>query len=86
MVVSICLNCVEIAQLKFCSFALVHYSLLHNHQGGGTQLFFGGCVPHRFPKVGSREGIFLGTKMCVLRAEILAKTRLKMHFLFFPKN
>ena len=27
--------------------------------GGGTQLFFGGCVPHGFPKVGSRERIFL---------------------------
>ena len=55
--------------------------------GGGTQLFFGGCVPHGFPKVGSRERIFLekwgvlGTKIrkiCVLRAEILTKTRLKM--------
>ena len=28
-------------------------------RGGGTQLFFGGCVPHGFPKVGSRERIFL---------------------------
>ena len=29
--------------------------------GGGTQLFFfvGRCVPHGFPKVGSRERIFL---------------------------
>ena len=26
---------------------------------GGTQFFFGGCVPHRFPKVWSRERIFL---------------------------
>ena len=54
---------------------------------GGTQFFFGGCVPHGFQKVGSREWIFLeklgvfGTKMwkiCILRAEILSKTRLKM--------
>ena len=27
--------------------------------GGGTQLFFGGCVPHGFQNVGSRERIFL---------------------------
>ena len=26
---------------------------------GGTQLFFGGCVPHGVPKVGSSERIFL---------------------------
>ena len=26
---------------------------------GGTQLFFDGCMPHVFPKVGSRERIFL---------------------------
>ena len=54
---------------------------------GGTQLFFGGCVPHGFPKVGSREWIFLQKwgvlgmkiqKICILRAEILTKTRLKI--------
>ena len=64
-----------------------HRSHFHPGGGGGTQLFFGGCVPHGFPKVGSREWIFLekwgvlGTKIrkiCVLRAEILTKTRLKM--------
>ena len=27
--------------------------------GGGTQIFFGGCVPRRFQNVGSRERIFL---------------------------
>ena len=27
--------------------------------GGGTQLYFCGYVPHGFPKVGSRERIFL---------------------------
>ena len=50
---------------------------------GGTQLFFfDGFVSRGFPKVGSREWIFiekwgvLGTKIqkfCILRAEILAK-------------
>ena len=29
-----------------------------SYGGGGTQPFFGGCVPHGFPKVGSRERIF----------------------------
>ena len=57
-------------------------------QGPGRHsTFFGGCVPHRFPKVGSREWIFLEKwgvlrtkirKICILRAEILTKTRLKM--------
>ena len=28
-------------------------------QLGGTQLFLGGCVPHGFQNVGSREQIFL---------------------------
>ena len=37
--------------------------------GGGNQLFFGGYVPHRFPKVGSREWIFL-EKLGVLGAKI----------------
>ena len=27
--------------------------------GGHSTFFFGGCVPHGFPKVGSRERIFL---------------------------
>ena len=27
--------------------------------GGALNFFFGGCVPHGFPKVGSRERIFL---------------------------
>ena len=42
--------------------------------------FFGGCVPHRFPKVGSRKSGVSGMKIwkiCILRAEILAKIRLK---------
>ena len=26
---------------------------------GALNFFFGGCVPHGFPKVGSRERIFL---------------------------
>ena len=30
-----------------------------NTPGGVLNYFFGGCVPHRFPKVGSRERIFL---------------------------
>ena len=60
---------------------------------GGHSTFFGGCVPHRFPKVGSREQILLekwgalGTKIwkiCILRAESLVKTRLKMQN--FSKN
>ena len=28
-------------------------------RGGALNFFFGGCVPHGFPKVGSRERIFL---------------------------
>ena len=52
-------------------------------------LFFGGCVPHGFPKVGSREQIFLKNedlgmkiwKICILRTETLAKIRLKMQIL-----
>ena len=44
-------------------------------------------MPHGFSKVGSRERIFLEKcgvlgmkiqKICILRAEILTKTRLKM--------
>ena len=27
---------------------------------GGTQIFFGGYLLHGFPKVGSREWVFLG--------------------------
>ena len=51
---------------------------------GGTQLFFLCYVPHRFPKVGSRERVFLKKlgvlgakirKFCLLRAEILAKNK-----------
>ena len=64
-----------------------------NLNGGGLN-FLCGCVPYGFPKNGSRERIFrleklgvLGTKkmnICVLRAEILVKTRLEMHN--FSKN
>ena len=52
--------------------------------GGDTQLFFGWYVPHRFPKVGYREQVFLekigvlGAKIqefCTLRAEILAENK-----------
>ena len=52
--------------------------------GGGTQLFFGGCVLHGFQNVESKEQIFLektgvlGTKIWVKRARILAKTWLKI--------
>ena len=57
---------------------------------GALNFFFGRYVPRVFPKVGSRERIFfeklgaLGTKICILRAEILAKTRLKIQF--FSEN
>ena len=34
-------------------------ALVLRRGGGGHSTFFGGCVPHRFPKVGSRELIFL---------------------------
>ena len=53
-------------------------------EGGGTQLFFGRCVPRGFPKVGSRERVFLEKlgvlgakiqKICVLRTHILAKNK-----------
>ena len=36
---------------------------------GGTQLFLGGCLPHGYLKVGSRERIFL-EKCGVLGTEI----------------
>ena len=51
---------------------------------GGTQLFFGGYVSRRFPKIGSRERILLEKwgvfewkfrKFLALRAEILTKNR-----------
>ena len=54
---------------------------------------FDGYVPHGFPKVGSREQIFLDKlgilgkkiwKICVLRAEILAKD--KTENAIFSKN
>ena len=36
------------------------WNRLSQKPGGGNHLtFFGGCVPHGFPKVGSREWIFL---------------------------
>ena len=59
------------------------HNLFSHVPGGHSTSFWWVCVPHRFPKVGSREWIFLekwgvlGMKMCILRAEILAKTRLK---------
>ena len=70
---------------------LVNKSIQNPEGEGDIQLFFGGCVPHGFPKVGSRDRIFLekwgvlGTKImktCILRAEILAKTSLKTQFFF----
>ena len=71
---------------------------VHSYSGiksGGTLNFFGECVPHGFPKVGSRELILLekwgvlGTKIlkiCILRVEILAKTRLKMQIFLTIEN
>ena len=55
-------------------------------QGGGLghSTFFGGYVPRGFPKVLSRERVFLEKlgvleakiqKFCILRAEILAKNK-----------
>ena len=46
--------------------------------GEGTQLFFGGCVPHRFQNVGSRERIFL-KKMGVLGTKILKNLGLESY-------
>ena len=62
--------------------------------GEGHSTFFCGCVPHRFPKVGPREWIFLekwgvlGTKIWkiyILRPEIWSKQGWKCIF-FPPKN
>ena len=58
---------------------------------GGTQLFFGEYVPRWFPKVGSRERVFLEKigvlgakiqKFCVLRAEFLAENKAEKAKLF----
>ena len=62
---------------------------------GGTQLLIGGCVPQGFPKVGSREHIYLEKcgvlgmqilKICLLRSEILAKQGSKMQFFSYIEN
>ena len=44
--------------------------------GGALNFFFGGCVPHGFPKVGSRERIFL-EKLGGLGNENLENLRLE---------
>ena len=59
---------------------LFNQSLRAETHAGGTQLYFGGYVLYGFPKVRSSESRFslkdegLG-KFCILRAEILAKTK-----------
>ena len=46
---------------------------------GGTQLFFGGYVPRGFPKVGSREWVFL-EKLGALGAKIQKLCVLELKF------
>ena len=41
---------------EFCAVTFA-YVFSGQCPGGGTQLFFGGCVPHGLPKVGSKEQI-----------------------------
>ena len=62
--------------------------------GGHSTFFFGGYVPRGFPKVGSRERIFLEKcgvlgakiqKFCALRAEILAQNKAENAFFLFTK-
>ena len=60
-----------------------HFDRLNNEQDCNAKSklkpiwphFSGGCVPHGFPKVGSRERIFLEKlgKICIFRVESLAK-------------
>ena len=66
-----------------------HFTRLPPRGRGPSTFFFGGYVLRGFPKVGSRERVFLKKwevlgakihKVCILRAEIWPKTRLKMHF------
>ena len=54
---------------------------------GGTQRFLGGCVPHGFPKVGSRERIFLEKgKMRGLGNKNLENLRLESWNFYWPQQ
>ena len=49
--------------IKICIMGYMHNKV----RGGGTQLFFGGCVPHGLQKIGSRVGncyvVFWGLRL-----------------------